>query len=38
MDCKERDVSSGASDENKAKKLWELSENLAGLKETDPRI
>lgn len=38
MDCKERDVSSGASDLSKAKKLWEMSENLAGLKETDPRI
>lgn len=38
MDCKEKDVSSGANDESKAKKLWELSENLAGLKESDPKI
>lgn len=38
MDCKERGLSSGASDDNKAKKLWELSEGLAGLKETDPKI
>lgn len=38
MDCRERGLSSGASDDNKAKKLWELSEGLAGLKETDPKI
>lgn len=37
-DCKEQGLSSGASDMNKAKKLWELSESLAGLKETDPKI
>lgn len=38
MDCKERGLSRGALDDNKAKKLWELSEGLAGLKETDPKI
>lgn len=38
MDCKERGLSRGAMDDNKAKKLWDLSEGLAGLKETDPKI
>lgn len=38
MDCKERGLSTGAMDDNKAKKLWEISERLAGLKETDPKI
>ncbi|XP_045474406.1 retinol dehydrogenase 12-like isoform X1 [Harmonia axyridis] len=38
MDCAERGVSSGCKSEDKAKKLWELSESLAGLKPTDPKI
>lgn len=38
MDCKPRGLSAAASNEAKAKKLWELSEELAGLKETDPKI
>jgi len=38
MDCKERGLSSGAKDMNKAKKLWEKSEQLAQLKESDPKI
>lgn len=38
LDCKEKDVSSGAKSESKAKKLWELSEKYANLKETDPKI
>ncbi|RZC41193.1 retinol dehydrogenase 14, partial [Asbolus verrucosus] len=37
-ECKEKGVSRGANDENKAKKLWELSENLVRLTEDDPRI
>ncbi|XP_065155144.1 retinol dehydrogenase 14 isoform X1 [Atheta coriaria] len=38
MDCKERGLSSGAADMNKAKKLWEASEEYVKLKETDPKI
>lgn len=38
IDCKEAGLSTGAKDDAKAKKLWELSEKLANLKETDPRI
>lgn len=38
MDCDERGLSSGAKDLNKAKKLWELSEELAGLRPTDSKI
>lgn len=38
MDCKERNVHSGASDAAKAKKLWELSETVVKLEATDPKI
>lgn len=38
MECKERQLSSGASDDNKAKKLWEISENLANIRPNDPKI
>ncbi|XP_018568422.1 retinol dehydrogenase 14 [Anoplophora glabripennis] len=38
MDCAERALSSGATDESKAKKLWELSEKFADLRATDPKI
>lgn len=38
MDCRERSVSRGASCPAKGKKLWELSEKLANLQETDPKI
>lgn len=38
LDCAEKDVHSGASDMAKAKKLWELSEDLAKLQPTDPKI
>ncbi|CAH0555604.1 unnamed protein product [Brassicogethes aeneus] len=38
MDCKERGLSSGAMDMNKAKKLWELSEQYVHLKSQDPKI
>jgi len=38
MDCKERGLSSGATDMSKAKKLWELSEELVNLKQTDQKI
>lgn len=38
MDCKERGLSSGATEVSKARKLWEFSEKLANLKETDPKI
>ncbi|XP_063907381.1 retinol dehydrogenase 14-like [Zophobas morio] len=36
--CKEKGVSRGADDEEKAKKLWELSEGLVNLRPTDPKI
>ncbi|KAK5644593.1 hypothetical protein RI129_005893 [Pyrocoelia pectoralis] len=38
MDCKERGLSSGAMNFAKAKKVWEVSENLVNLKDTDPKI
>jgi len=38
MDCKERRLSSGAMDMDKAKKLWELSEKMVNLKSSDPKI
>lgn len=38
MDCRERDLNTGAKDEAKAKKLWELTEKLANLRDTDPKI
>lgn len=38
MDCKERDVSSGAKDVEKAKKLWELSQKFSNLTPNDPKI
>ncbi|XP_044266805.1 retinol dehydrogenase 14-like isoform X2 [Tribolium madens] len=37
-ECKEKEVTRGASDENKAKKLWEISERLANLRPSDPKI
>ncbi|XP_077300311.1 retinol dehydrogenase 14-like isoform X1 [Arctopsyche grandis] len=38
MDCKEKDVHSGASDMAKAKKLWEISEEMVKLRPTDPKL
>lgn len=38
VDCKERGLSDAAMNDSKAKKLWELSENLVNLQETDPKI
>lgn len=38
MDCREKSLSSGASDPNKAKKLWELTEKFVNLKTDDPKI
>lgn len=38
MDCAERKLSPNATDEAKAKKLWELSEKIVNLKTTDPKI
>ncbi|XP_031349793.1 retinol dehydrogenase 12-like [Photinus pyralis] len=38
IDCKERSLSSGAMDSAKAKKVWEISENIVNLKESDPKI
>lgn len=38
MDCAERELSRGARDESKAKKLWELSEKFTNLRTTDPKI
>ncbi|KAJ8964497.1 hypothetical protein NQ314_004784 [Rhamnusium bicolor] len=38
MDCAEKGLSSGAKDESKAKKLWELSEKYVHLRTTDPKI
>lgn len=37
-DCKESSVTSGASDVDKAKKLWEVTRKLANLKQNDPQI
>lgn len=38
MDCKERQLSQGIQDMGAAKKLWELSEGIVGLTQTDPQI
>ncbi|XP_014256390.1 retinol dehydrogenase 14 [Cimex lectularius] len=38
MDCREHNLSSGAKDMEKAKKYWEICEELVQLKPTDPRI
>lgn len=38
MDCAERQLSSSAKDESKARKLWELSEKFVNLRPTDPKI
>ncbi|XP_030754759.1 retinol dehydrogenase 14 [Sitophilus oryzae] len=38
MDCKETTLSRAAMDMSKAKKLWELSEELVNLKSSDPKI
>ncbi|OXU27509.1 hypothetical protein TSAR_002325 [Trichomalopsis sarcophagae] len=38
LDCKESSLSSGVSDPAKGKKFWEISETLAKLKPTDPKI
>ncbi|KAF5307638.1 hypothetical protein FQR65_LT06693 [Abscondita terminalis] len=38
LDCKERELSNGAMNDSKAKKFWELSENLVNLQESDPKI
>lgn len=37
-DCQESSVSRSASDMNKARKLWEISEKMVKLEDTDPRI
>ncbi|XP_028028190.1 retinol dehydrogenase 14-like [Bombyx mandarina] len=37
-DCQESSVSQSASDMGKARKLWEISEKIVNLEETDPRI
>lgn len=37
-DCQESSVSRRASDPGRAKKLWEISENMVQLAETDPKI
>ncbi|XP_056648145.1 retinol dehydrogenase 12 [Diorhabda sublineata] len=37
-DCSEKQLSSGAKDVAKAKKLWELSEKFVNLTDTDPKI
>ncbi|KAJ2941564.1 hypothetical protein O0L34_g14616 [Tuta absoluta] len=37
-DCRESSLSNSASDMNKAKKLWEISEKMVKLEENDPRI
>lgn len=37
-DCGESTVSSAASDAGRAKKLWEISETVVKLEETDPKI
>lgn len=38
MDCRERYVSSGANNQAKAKKFWELSEKFCNMLPTDPKI
>ncbi|XP_071439718.1 retinol dehydrogenase 14-like [Hetaerina americana] len=38
MDCKERQLTQGIQDMGAAKKLWELSEGLVGLTQSDPQI
>lgn len=38
VECQERSLNRGVSDMSKAKKLWELSEELVNLKPTDPKI
>lgn len=38
MDCKQKELNSGASDMAKAKKLWELSEKYVNLKPEEQRI
>lgn len=38
MDCKERGLSSGALDNAKARKLWEMSEKIVQLQENDLKI
>lgn len=38
MDCREREVSSGANDMAKAKKWWEISEGIVKLQSDDPKI
>lgn len=37
-DCRESTLSTSASDMNKAKKLWEISEKMVKLEENDPKI
>ncbi|XP_072933886.1 retinol dehydrogenase 14 [Epargyreus clarus] len=37
-DCQESSVSRAASDMNKAKKLWEISEKMVKMQDTDSRI
>ncbi|KAM3959835.1 retinol dehydrogenase 12 [Aphomia sociella] len=37
-DCKESSLSEAASDMIKAKKFWEISENIVKLEESDPRL
>ncbi|KAG8226837.1 hypothetical protein J437_LFUL007083 [Ladona fulva] len=38
MDCKETTLSRGVKDAGKAKKFWEISEELCGLTDSDPKI
>ncbi|XP_076231556.1 retinol dehydrogenase 14 [Calliopsis andreniformis] len=38
MDCHEHDLLRGAKDPAKAKKLWEISENMVKLQQSDPKI
>lgn len=37
-DCRESSVSASASDMNRAKKLWEISERMVKLEDNDPKI
>lgn len=37
-DCREAGLNRAVQDENTVKKVWELSRELSGLKEDDPRI
>lgn len=37
-DCRESTLSNAASDMNRAKKLWEISEKMVKLEENDPKI